>query len=147
MEFTFDTGTLMLVFALGGIAGFFIHRLISGSHQDNRALQDKLEELQEQHQQYQDNVNAHFSRTADLIDKLNRNYKEIQTHLMQGAEMLVDKNHELELDKIADDSGSTKEVTEPPRDWAPKEPDQEGTLSESYGLKVSDLKPAKDRAS
>ena len=140
MELTFDTGTLLIVFALGAIAGFFIHRLTAGSQQDGRILQDKLEEMQEQHKRYQDNVNAHFSQTADLIDNLNKNYKEIQTHLMHGAELLVDKDYEIELDKISD--SSTK--AEPPKDWAPKEPDQEGTLSESYGLKVSDLKPPMD---
>lgn len=139
---TIDTGILFLIFAVGLIAGFLLTRYSSKQSSDTQSLKKKLEELRVEHHGYQESVNSHFTRTADLIDSMNRNYKEIQTHLMQGAELLVNPDYRLEINGEETDSDVDTDESAPinaPRDWAPKEPDQEGTLSENYGLKVDDL--------
>lgn len=141
MANNFDTGILFLIFAAGLIAGYLLVKLSSKSTTDTQSLKKKLEELRVEHQGYQESVNGHFTRTADLIDKMNRNYKEIQTHLMQGAELLVNPEYRLETDASETESSNNEEPEsfDAPRDYAPKEPDQEGTLSEHYGLKTEDL--------
>jgi len=142
-----ETGILLIVFAAGLIAGFLLAKISNKSIEDTQVLKRKLEELREEHQGYQESVNEHFTHTADLIDKMNKNYNEIQSHLMQGAELLVNSEYRLEVNGSALDEELNMEqgVPEaaPPRDYAPKEPDQEGTLSESYGLKAEHLQTEK----
>lgn len=142
-----ETGILLIVFAAGLIAGFLLAKISNKSIEDTQVLKRKLEELREEHQGYQESVNEHFTHTADLIDKMNKNYNEIQSHLMQGAELLVNSEYRLEVNGSELDEEHNMEQGVPeaaaPRDYAPKEPDQEGTLSESYGLKAEDLQTEK----
>jgi len=138
-----ETGILLLVLAAGFVAGYLIAKTSNKPTEDTQLLKRKLEELREEHKGYQESVNGHFTHTADLIDKMNKNYNEIQSHLMQGAELLVNSEYRLEVNDSAFDETpealQSDSETSAPRDYAPKEPDQEGTLSESYGLHIESL--------
>ena len=145
MTGTFDTGTMLIIFAIGLVVGFLLTKYTSGSVRDTQALKQKLDELKTEHRDYQENVNTHFIKTTDLIQKMNQNYKEIQAHVMQGAELLVSPDFQLEVDDSiqALESQDNGDAFSPPKDWAPKSPDEGGTLSESFGFQK---KPAKKEA-
>lgn len=46
----------------------------------------------------------------------------------------------------AETTTKASETSEPPRDYAPKSPDEEGTLSETFGLKDEETKEEETEA-
>lgn len=139
--------TLVAAIMAAVIIGGLLSRLfLNKDGQDRSSLRRQLDELKKQHQAYQINVTEHFSRTADLISELNTNYQKIQEHLDQGAEQFVKPEYRLEsarsgetrLEDLAPTSETPDQPTGP-KDYAPKAPDEEGTLSETYGLKRTDF--------
>ena len=143
IQWTTFAAALLAALIIGGL----LSRLFSrGDGQDRSSLKRQLDELKQQHQSYQINVTEHFSRTADLIAELNKNYHKIQEHLDQGAEQFVKPEYRLEsarsgetrLEDLAPQSQKPETPTGP-KDYAPKAPNEEGTLSETYGLKRSDF--------
>ena len=139
---TFDTGIVLVIFAIGIAVGFLLTKFASASARDTQALKQKFEDLKAEHRSYQENVNTHFIKTTDLIQKMNQNYKEIQAHVMQGAELLVTPDFQLELDEDVQalESIDDTDVFAPPKDWAPKSPDDSGTLSEDFGFQKKTAK-------
>ena len=107
---------------------------------DSKKLRD-LEEILEKERQkmdlYEKKVLTHFSQTAQLVNKLTDSYREVHTHLANGAEDLCQgKSSEiiLQLEDI-DKEPSIQEDIKPPLDYAPKtSPKQRGVLNESFGI-------------
>lgn len=153
LELQWTTLAATLIAAL--IVGALLSRLfLKQDGQDRTSLRRQLDELKQQHQTYQINVTEHFSRTTDLIEELNSNYSRIQDHLSLGADQFVKPEYQLESMRSTETTledltpGKPNTQTEEsliPRDYAPKQPDQEGTLSETYGLKRSDLLPEEEK--
>ena len=135
-----DLLIILGAFVVGVAAGIILLKVVN-SDNDAQALRKKLEELQAEHQNYQNSVNEHFTRTADLIETMNKNYSEIQSHLMQGAELLVSPEYRLEAEQMTKMNSDTDENLQAPKDWAPKTADQAGTLSEGYGLNPKKEEP------
>jgi uncharacterized membrane-anchored protein YhcB (DUF1043 family) len=147
----------IVALAAGALIGYLMGR--SGDNSGQQKLVDQLNEAQQELSVYKEEVNGHFEKTAALVNNLTESYREVHQHLAQGSESLCKGEHspaQLDHDtqpKIAELTDSeqeeqiptvTDEVTavpeepeaiEPPRDYAPKNPDQEGTLSEKFGLK------------
>lgn len=142
---TFDTSIVLVIFAIGIVVGFLLTKYASASVRDTQALKQKLDNLKAEHRDYQENVNSHFIKTTDLIQKMNQNYKEIQAHVMQGAEMLVSPDFQLEIDEDVQalESADHSDAFAPPKDWAPKSAEDSGTLSENFGFQK---KPAKKKS-
>ena len=68
-------------FCLGALVMFFImHRNHAGDN--NKEVEQKLND-------YQDSVEQHFAKTADLIDHLTDSYKQVFEHLSDSAEDLL----------------------------------------------------------
>lgn len=134
------------------IGGLLSRLFLKKDGQDRSGLRRQLDELKQQHQAYQINVTEHFDRTTDLIEEMNRNYAQIQDHLSHGAEQFVKPEYRLEsartgetrLEDLAPNA-APKEEQLGPRDYAPKAPHEEGTLSETYGLKRSDFLPEEEK--
>jgi uncharacterized membrane-anchored protein YhcB (DUF1043 family) len=148
IQWTTFAAAMLAALIVGGILG---RLFLKKDGQDRSSLRRQLDELKQQHQAYQINVTEHFSRTTDLIEELNKNYTQIQDHLSHGAEEFVRPEYRLEsarsgetrLEDLAPEATTSDEHSFP-RDYAPKTPDQEGTLSETYGLKRSDLLPEEE---
>ena len=129
------------------ILGAVLSRLfLKKDGQDRSSLRRQLDELKQQHQTYQINVTEHFGRTTQLIEDLNRQYAQIQEHLNQGAEQFIKPEYRLESARTGEarleDLVPKKPASEDhpiPRDYATKAPNEEGTLSETYGLKRTDF--------
>ncbi|OMH30349.1 YhcB family protein [Motiliproteus sp. MSK22-1] len=146
---------------LGLVIGLIIGR--SGSdRQQCESLKSQLDSTSSELAEYKRNVSEHFTRTADLVNTLTESYQQVHHHLAQSANQLCDEElltHRLQsplaeqaLPEQADElepppksagkdtpqkaSTDGAQAVEPPKDYAPKtDPDAEGTLSESFGLK------------
>ncbi|MBU2966106.1 DUF1043 family protein [Amphritea sp. 2_MG-2023] len=144
----------------GALIGYLMGR--SGDTSSQKKLTSQLNEAQRDLSDYKEKVNGHFEKTAELVNNLTESYKQVHQHLAQGSETLCMGVHS--PDKLSSDGKpqieeqplaeavETKadiepaatvtepvvdepEVVEPPRDYAPKKPDEEGMLSDKYGLK------------
>lgn len=129
---------------VGCLIGALLGRSLSPQQQKAKALESQLAETKEQLKDYQQEVTEHFAETAKLVNSLTQSYKDVHEHLATNALKLANVDISRQLLSNSDsestpaDAASTNtsdENFEPPRDWAPKAPGSEGTLSESYGLK------------
>lgn len=134
------TATIIGALFLGGLLSQLVLRT---GGKDRASLRRELSELKKEHQTYQINVTEHFSRTTTLISQLNDNYQQIQEHLSRGAEEFVKPEFKSTpgsaASRLEDLVPSPSEEQKGPRDYADKRPDEEGTLSETYGLKTTDF--------
>ncbi|WP_051221542.1 YhcB family protein [Neptunomonas japonica] len=144
----------VVALAIGGLIGFLMGRSGGGSDE-----QEKLEDAKKELENYKTQVAGHFEETADLVNKMTESYRGVYQHLATGAQALcdadtarsiessmtpqltaqkeveVESTESNESDTVANTETETISAVEPPRDYAPKQPDEEGTLSESFGLK------------
>ena len=142
------------VAALLGLIVVFIFGLSSApGSQQNRELERQLEDAKIAQERLQARVEEHFAGSAQKLDALTQQYKEVYTHIAEGAAELcpgsdtprfealgapeaADENPVLEADDL---------VVEPPRDYAPKSsPDDPGVLNERCGLETTDMPPAEN---
>ncbi|NLD13700.1 MAG: DUF1043 family protein [Gammaproteobacteria bacterium] len=77
----------LLSFAVGVIATLLISRMMRSEASDTP--DKRINDLQKRFDSYQDEVVAHFSTTAELVNKLTENYQNVQEHLLQSAERLA----------------------------------------------------------
>jgi uncharacterized membrane-anchored protein YhcB (DUF1043 family) len=148
------TTLVAAIFAAVIVGGLLSRLFLKKEGQDRTGLRRQLDELKQQHQAYQINVTEHFGRTTDLIEELNSNYSKIQDHLNHGAEEFIRPEYRLEsarsgqtsLEELAPAAAPVEDHSGP-KDYAPKSPDQEGTLSETYGLKREEFFPEEEKPS
>ncbi|WP_068829556.1 YhcB family protein [Pseudomonas sp. BMS12] len=143
MEQSLTPWLLPAIALLAGVAiGFLVARLLPNAAPGR--TQRQLDEMQQRFDSYQNEVVTHFNTTASLVRKLTQSYQEVQEHLSQGASRLA--ADELTRQRMlaalhAEDSKAPRERLTPPKsneapkDYAPKEPDEPGTLDETFGLK------------
>lgn len=137
---------LILGIAVGALIGALAHRLFNAESTKNRRLEQQIDQLQRQHLKYQAEVSDHFSKTAELLSRLNSSYRDIFSHLAQGAERLGSESDfrsrlpygpagsRSNLSDPLGKGGEDRREIEPPRDYAPKDARSSGTLAEGYGF-------------
>lgn len=144
MEQSYNIWLLLTLALLAGIGvGFFISRKVPGVSPDR--TQQRLDELQERFDNYQTDVITHFNTTAALVNKLTQSYQDVQQHLADGADQLaLDEQARQRLrESLRPDTAlpvsrerlSLPKNSEPPKDYAPKDKSQPGTLDETFGLR------------
>lgn len=131
--------TGIVALAVGIVLGGLLARSFSSTNQKNRDLNSQLEKSESQLKDYQQEVTDHFAETAKLVNNLTQSYKDVHQHLANNALKLanVDISRQLISNNIDGEETENKieeNDFEPPKDWAPKAPGSQGTLSESYGL-------------
>lgn len=131
----------LLALTAGIVVGWLISRMAGTRGVRQRQLAQQMDRMQTEHTRYQAEVNEHFMETADLIRRLNDSYRDVHNHLARGASRLCSEGDiSQELEQARNGSRLTHEPdaedsVEPPRDYAPKNPQRtKGTLSEDYGL-------------
>lgn len=77
----------LLSFIVGVAVAMLVTRMMRNGPSDS--TESRLDDLQERFNSYQDEVVAHFSTTAELVNKLTENYQNVQEHLLQSAERLA----------------------------------------------------------
>ena len=136
---------LLLGCGLGGVSGWY---LAVASRGDNKRkviieLESQLDQARQIQSDYEAEVTEHFSQTADLLHKLSDDYRAVYTHLASGADHLCGdgvKISEVALSppESAEDVTSHLIDVAQPLDYAPKQkPDEQGQLSETFGLDKS----------
>jgi len=100
-----------------GMAAMYLMQRKGGDQAQTKAVEKKLE-------QYQQEVEQHFAKTADLIDNLTSSYQEVFQHLSDSAEHLLTeeqikqqllnrKSREVTIKYLkSDESGEAKNPTE-----------------------------------
>ncbi|MFY0677652.1 MAG: DUF1043 family protein [Neptuniibacter sp.] len=132
---------------VGALIGYLMGRAGGGNNQAEIAAQ--LEDTKKELEEYKAEVTTHFEKTSELVNNLTNSYKDVHEHLATGAQGLcqpgaIDMALEPAMQpKLAEPTeepqdqpeAAATETPEPPRDYAPKSPEEEGTLSETFGLK------------
>jgi uncharacterized membrane-anchored protein YhcB (DUF1043 family) len=143
-----ESNILIVIISLGigGAIGFFAGR--SGST-DNSAQKQQVDELKTEINKYKDSVADHFQQTATMVNEMNDSYRGVVQHLAKGSQDLCDAGVAKDIESrlipnlAAPQENAVKEQSEaeqkpaafePPRDYAPKKPDEVGALSENYGI-------------
>jgi uncharacterized protein len=124
--------------AVGLVIGFLMARTLHPQERERKDLEAKLQQSQDQINDYQQEVTEHFMKTSELVNNLSHSYRDVHEHLATGAMRLT--NTEISRQMIDAGFGRHEnsqiisgETPEPPKDYAPKVPG--GILSEEYGLK------------
>ena len=133
------------LFIGGGIGGFLGWYFAVNSRGDNKRkvimdLESQLDQAAQSRADYEAEVTEHFAQTADLLHKLTDDYRAVYTHLADGAEQLCgDQVSISEAALTATDEDAKRHLVEvaQPLDYAPKKPDEQGQLSETFGLDQS----------
>ena len=133
---------------LGGAAlGAVLFKMFRSDEVRIDALEQQLQSLTNEHENYKNNVHAHFSSSAQLLNRLTESYKDVYVHMADGARSLCPDYISKQLALNSDDrallgSGSntplynerTRQMA-PPLDYAPKPgPDQKSILDDDFGL-------------
>lgn len=137
-------GVAAVALIVGCLLGVLLSRTLSPQEQKARTLEAKLKDGEQQLMQYQQEVTQHFAQTASLVNTLTQSYKDVHEHLASDALKFANVDISRQLLKSSESSDflsepnmDEKEIYAP-KDWAPKTPGSEGTLSESFGLKDTD---------
>ncbi|WP_051560497.1 YhcB family protein [Marinobacterium jannaschii] len=146
----------LIALAVGAAIGFMLGRS-GGQSNQQQELTDQLNEARHELETYKEQVSANFVQTADLVNDLTSSYAAVHKHLAQSAGELCkdpaaskalaaamqpalpesEEQESVVAETIAEPTASDEAAGSPeaPRDYAPKKPDEEGTLSETFGLK------------
>jgi len=133
--------SLSLLF-VGLIVGYLWAAKRAPSPQAQRKLEEHMQKLESQQEDYQHQVNEHFSETAALLNQLTDSYRDVHNHLAKGAQLLCGdqaSEHLQQLGVNPTENFSGEEVPPeditPPLDYAPKnDPHAKGVLNEEFGL-------------
>lgn len=79
---------LIPVLLLGLAGGFALGWSGSGPARQTKKLDRELRDTRDEFVRYREQVAAHFSATADLMNALSANYAAVHRHLVQGAHEL-----------------------------------------------------------
>ena len=143
------------LFVLGIVVGAVFQRSFAGDSGKSKRLEQKLAETQDAYTKYQAEVSAHFMDTARKVQNLNNSYREVHEQLARGASKLCSDDEANDFLAISLDNrnkGQTyeddsEELPQMPMDYAPKEkPDEEGTLSENFGLQQEQAQESEEEA-
>ncbi|HWK53617.1 MAG TPA: DUF1043 family protein [Hyphomicrobiales bacterium] len=144
-------------FLVGAAVGALLFKLLRSDEAQVRELKQQLQRLSEEHEAYKSNVHTHFSNSARLLNALTDSYREVYTHMAEGARSLCPDYISSQLTLTGagkglldresghhDDGGhapgstalpSREPPKAPPLDYATKtDPQAAGPLSESYGV-------------
>lgn len=81
--------TAFATLALGLLIGMLIASRRNNSKKVQQDLKNHISDIQQQQQDYQQEVSSHFTQTATLINQLTNSYRDVHNHLAQGAELLA----------------------------------------------------------
>ena len=101
METTATTlGYFLLVgFAVGLAAGWWAATQRKDNNDDViNELRDEVEAAKAAHRSYEQSVTSHFANTAQLLHRMQDDYRSIYTHIASGAQELCDADVASQLD-------------------------------------------------
>jgi uncharacterized membrane-anchored protein YhcB (DUF1043 family) len=134
---------------VGLLIGYFTGRRLSPGSYETRQLEEQLADARSTQERYEQRVNEHFADTANKLNALTNNYREVYAHIASGASELCPKAENLNFSALAapgndghDTIDADSVMVEAPRDYAPKtSPEDPGVLNERFGMDGSDVPP------
>jgi len=92
------TAALVAIFCLilGVVCGLLFGRATNAPYQQAQKLKDSLEQVQSEYETYKAEVTQHFTKTAELVNTMTDNYRNVHTHLAGGAQTLCSGALQLE---------------------------------------------------
>ena len=127
----------------GTAAGWFIRRQLDPAEQRQRDLERRLLENELALRDYKSQVTAHFKGTAERVNRLTEDYRDLHQHLAEGALGLCEPRQPGEEPPLLTSLGGSgyraaaavPGAVSPPLDYAPRtSPKQPGILNEEYDL-------------
>ncbi len=76
------------LFFCGLLFGFFTGRTMGAAAKHARQLEEELKSVRADTSAYREKVTEHFVTTADLVNKLTANYRDVYSHLAKGSQDL-----------------------------------------------------------
>lgn len=80
--------TGIAAFLVGAGTGALLYKLLRSDEARVKALESKLQELSEEHENYKSSVHSHFNGTARLLNEMTDSYRNVYQHLAKGAQNL-----------------------------------------------------------
>lgn len=116
---------------VGTLAGWLVRRVFDPTEQRARELERRLAEADAALAHYRLEVTRHFRGTAERVNRLTEDYRELHTHLAAGAIELCDTSAEGGqmplLTSLSGSRSSAPVATQPPLDYAPRGAEDGGT--------------------
>jgi uncharacterized membrane-anchored protein YhcB (DUF1043 family) len=126
---------------IGAVASYLITKRTSATQQSQKHMENQLQEMQQQQENYQHEVSEHFVETAKLLNQMTDSYRDVHKHLAKGAQLLAGDSASQSLKSLSDhsednqDKDAPDENLTPPLDYAPKKaPNAPGMLNEEFGI-------------
>jgi len=141
-------GAVALAVLAGLALGAFLSRRFSVEGRKQRELERDVEKLAQQQKDYQQEVAAHFTDTAKLLNNLAESYRDVHNHLASGASLLCEDSTTPIIRAIADpalmqqplDKANMITSVSQPLDYAPRtSPGASGVLNEEFGLEKTPM--------
>jgi uncharacterized membrane-anchored protein YhcB (DUF1043 family) len=89
MEIISLSGLIVIISV--SIIAFLIGYFVNTGSDDNNRLEKELEESRKELKNYRTEVSGHFQATANKVNALTENYRDVYEHLARGAQSLCDK--------------------------------------------------------
>jgi uncharacterized membrane-anchored protein YhcB (DUF1043 family) len=118
------TAALVAIFCLilGVVCGMLFGRATNAPLQEAQELKDSLNQVQSEFDTYKADVTQHFTKTAELVNSMTDNYRNVHTHLAGGAQTLCNGALQLEsmnqkdaleaqAEAVVEETTATEEVT------------------------------------
>lgn len=106
------TAALVAIFCLilGVVCGLLFGRATNAPYQEAQELKDSLNQVQSEFDTYKAEVTQHFTKTAELVNSMTDNYRNVHTHLAGGAQTLC--SGALQLESMNDKDALEAQVEE-----------------------------------
>lgn len=137
---------MLIPFIAGLLVGGLLVWLLLPSRRNHQKLEQQASNAQEELGNYRQQVDQHFTRTAELVNKMTQAYREVHEELVEGAGSLCSEEGKQRLADqsllmTADDHKSLLEAKSAarPLDYAPQ---SQGTLAEDFGLESGNVNKA-----
>lgn len=139
MELTFILIAVACL-VVGLAVGSLLTRTLSPQEKKRKALEEKLQQKEDELKIFQRDVAEHFMKSSEIVREMTRSQREICEHLATGALRLTSPEISRKVQDVAFEGlGADQKPrilsavpAEPPKDYAPSVPG--GVLNESYGL-------------
>lgn len=131
----------------GAVVGALAFKMLLSDEARVQALEEQLQALSEEHENYKSNVHNHFNSSAQLLGRLTESYRDVFLHVADGARTLCPDyiSNQLSLSAetrtlLGQPDASKGPPPAPPLDYAARtaEPGKAGkkvgTLDEDYGF-------------
>lgn len=148
--------TGIAAFLAGAGIGALLYKVLRSDEARVKALETKLQELSEEHENYKSSVHSHFNGTARLLNEMTDSYRNVYQHLAKGAQNLCPDyiSSQLSLENLggtalpesspelpAGEKADPEPEPVPPLDYAARDAaeadkgtDRKGALDEDYGI-------------